>query len=187
MRKLIYVMHISLDGYYADNKGNMRWVQMTEEIGTWVHQFIQACDASAYGRVTYDMMAAFWPGATENPQVNTSRHVLNHASWVNPAQKYVFSRTLEKTGWQPTEIIKDNIVDAMKNIKQRSGGNIALLGSGSIAQLFMSHGLIDDYYLTISPVTLGAGAALFHQPLSLKLMSSTAFPNGSVGLHYQPI
>jgi dihydrofolate reductase len=186
MRKLIYVMHLSLDGYYADNKGDMRWVQMTEEIGAWVHQFIQACDASAYGRITYDMMAAFWPGAAENPALNKSRHVQNHAQWVNSAQKYVFSRTLQKTDWQPTQIISENIVEAMKALKEQPGGHIALLGSGSIAQLFMSHGLIDDYYLTISPVTLGAGASLFHQPLSLKLMSSTAFPNGSVGLHYQP-
>jgi dihydrofolate reductase len=186
MRKLIYVMHLSLDGYYADSKGNMQWVQMTEEIGAWVHQFIQACDASAYGRITYDMMANFWPGAEENPQVNTSRHVLNHARWVNPVQKYVFSRTLETADWQPTEIISQNIVEAMKTIKQQPGGHIALLGSGSIAQLFMSHGLIDDYYLSISPITLGAGASLFHQPLALKLISSTSFPNGSVGLHYQP-
>jgi dihydrofolate reductase len=186
MRKLIYGIHLSLDGYYADSRGDMQWVQMNDAIGAWVQQFLDACDATVYGKVTYDLMLGFWPGAEENPQVNTQRHILDTARWINPVQKYVFSRTLEKTDWQPTQIIRANIVEAMKAIKQERGGNIALLGSGSIAQLFMSHGLIDDYYITFSPITLGAGAALFRQPLSLKLMSSTAFPNGSVGLHYQP-
>jgi dihydrofolate reductase len=186
MRRLLYVMHTSLDGYYADSRGEMQWVHMTDPIGAWVQQFLDACDAAVYGRITYDMMANFWPDAEQNPKLNTVRHILDTARWMNPVQKYVCSRTLEKTDWQPTEIIKENIVDAMKAIKQQPGGHIALLGSGSIGQLFMSHGLIDDYYLTLSPVTLGAGASLFHQPLNLKLCSSTAFPNGSVGLHYQP-
>jgi len=186
MRKLIYVMHLSLDGYYADSRGEMQWVHMNDPIGAWVQQFLDACDATAYGRITYDMMVNFWPTAEQIPQINTVRHIQETARWINGTQKYVFSRTLENTDWQPTEIIRENIVEAMKTIKQQPGGHIALLGSGSIGQLFMSHGLIDDYYLTFSPVTLGAGASLFHQPLALKLISSTSFPNGSVGLHYQP-
>jgi dihydrofolate reductase len=186
MRKLISIMHISLDGYYADSKGDMHWVHMNDTIGAWVHQFLHACDAAAYGRVTYDMMAAFWPGAAQNPQLNSSTHILEHERWVNQVQKYVFSRTLESTDWQPTTIIKENIVAEMRSLKQQSGGNIALLASASIAQLFMSHGLIDDYYITISPVALGAGASFFRQPLALKLCSSTSFPTGSIGLHYQP-
>src|SRR5580658_662547 len=113
MRKLIYVMHTSLDGYYADSSGDMRWVHMTDPIGAWVQQFTDACDATAYGRITYDMMANFWPTAEQNPQVNTVRHVLDTAKWINGTQKYVFSKTLQKTDWQPTEIIRENIVDAM--------------------------------------------------------------------------
>jgi dihydrofolate reductase len=130
MRRLIYVMHLSLDGYYADSKGEMQWVHMNDAIGAWVQQFNDACDASIYGRITYDMMAAFWPGAEQNPAINTSRFILDTARWINGTKKYVFSRTLDKTDWQPTEIIRENVVDAVKTIKQQPGGNIALLGSG---------------------------------------------------------
>jgi dihydrofolate reductase len=195
MRKLHYVMHISLDGYHADAAGNMHWVHMDDFIGDWVDKVIETCDTVLYGRVTYEMMAGFWPTVAEHPGYATSRHLRQHAEWVNPAKKIVVTRTLHNPTWQNTQIIKGDVVGAIKSLKEGSGGattqsgkNIVMLGSASLAQLLMSHNLIDDYWLTINPVTLGAGQSLFRQPLKLKLIDpdTRLFPNGSIGVHYTP-
>jgi len=188
MRKLNYIMHLSLDGYYADANNDMQWVHMDDFIGDWVDQVIETCDTALYGRVTYDMMASFWPTAAELPGAKAVRHIEQHASWVNPAKKIVVTRSLTSASWHNTQIIKGDVVNAIKTLKTEPGKAIVMLGSATLAQLLMSHNLIDDYWLTINPITLGAGQSLFRQPLKLKLIDpdTRLFPNGSVGLHYQP-
>jgi dihydrofolate reductase len=187
MRKLNYIMHVSLDGYYAESNGNMRWVHMDDIIGDWVHKVIEKCDTAVYGRVTFQMMESFWPTVEQHPAFKASRHLADHARWVNPAQKIVFSKTLKHSDWANTTFIDHDPVGAMKALKEKTGKDIVLLGSASVAQLFMSHGLIDDYWLTINPITLGAGQALFSQPLNLHLIEkdTKVFPNGSIGVHYR--
>jgi dihydrofolate reductase len=188
MRKLNYVMHVTLDGYYADTNNDMRWVHMDDFIGDWVDKVIETCDTALYGRVTYEMMASFWPTAEELPGANTVRHIIKHARWINPAKKIVVTQTINNPSWQNTQMIKGDVVNALKTLKQEPGKDIVMLGSATLAQLLMSHNLIDDYWLTINPITLGAGQSLFRQPLKLKLIESDThlFPNGSIGVHYQP-
>jgi dihydrofolate reductase len=189
MRKLNYLMHLSLDGYYADTANGMQWVQMDDFIGDWVDKVIETCDTAVYGRVTYEMMASFWPTAEELPGAKTVRHIGQHARWVNPAKKIVVTRSLNQANWHNTQIIKGDVVNAIKAIKAESEGKgLAMMGSATLAQLLMSHNLIDDYWLTLNPMTLGAGQALFRQPLKLKLIDADTrlFPNGSIGVHYTP-
>lgn len=188
MRKLNYVMHVSLDGYYADNNNDMRWVQMDDIIGDWVQQVTDRCDTVLYGRVTFQMMEAFWPNVAQHPGYAASRHLRDHADWVNAAKKIVVTRSLHNSNWHNTHILKENVVEAIKAMKQEPGEQLLMLGSASLAQLLMSHNLIDDYWLTINPITLGAGQPLFRQPLKLKLADpdTRLFPNGSIGVHYIP-
>jgi dihydrofolate reductase len=188
MRKLHYIMHISLDGYYADAANNMHWVHMDDFIGDWVDKVIETCDTALYGRITYEMMAGFWPNAESLPMAQASRHIGQHARWVNPAKKIVVTKTLHNPSWHNTHVIKGDVVNAIKTLKEEPGKNIVMLGSATLAQLLMSHNLIDDYWLTINPITLGAGQSLFRQPLKLKLHDADTrlFPNGSIGVHYQP-
>jgi dihydrofolate reductase len=188
MRKINYIMHVSLDGYHADANNNMRWVHMDDFIGDWVDKVIETCDTALYGRVTYEIMASFWPTAEELPGAQAARHIGQHARWVNPAKKIVVTQTLNSPSWHNTHIIKGDVVNALKTLKQEPGKNIAMMGSATLAQLLMSHNLIDDYWLTINPITLGSGQALFRQPLKLKLIDpdTRLFPNGSIGVHYQP-
>jgi len=188
MRNLNFVMHVSLDGYYADNNNDMRWVHMDDIIGDWVQHVTDRCDTVLYGRVTFQMMEAFWPNVSQLPGYENSRHLQDHATWVNQAKKIVVTRTLHSSPWQNTHIIKGNVVEAIKALKEEPGKELLMLGSASLAQLLMSHNLIDDYWLTINPTTLGAGQPLFRQPLKLKLIDpdTRLFPNGSIGVHYQP-
>src|SRR6185437_8403259 len=139
MRTLHYVMHISLDGYYADAANNMHWVHMDDTIGDWVDKVISTCDTALYGRVTYEMMAGFWPSVGQHPGYAASRHLRQHAEWVNAAKKIVVTKTLRNPTWHSTQVIKGDVVNAIKALKDEPGKNIVMLGSASLAQLLMSH------------------------------------------------
>src|SRR5690606_27185626 len=134
-----------------------------------------------FGRVTYDMMAAWWPtpmAAAAMPDV---------AAAMNARPKIVFSRTMRAAGWQNTTVIGDDIVAAVRHLKAEPGPDMAILGSASIVMQLAAAGLIDTVQVVICPVALGAGRALFaglpaHLPLTLT--QTRVFANGSVVLWY---
>ena len=103
--------------------------------------------------------------------------------------KVVFSRTLDAASWQNTRLVKDDIAAEVRRMKSASGGDIAILGSGSIVAQLASAGLIDEYQIVVNPIVLGSGRTLFEgvgKKLNLKLTSSRAFSNGNVVLGYEP-
>jgi len=104
-----------------------------------------------FGRVIYELMASFWP----TPYALQVNAVM--AEGMNKVEKIVFSRNLEKADWDNTRIVKDNIVEEIKNLKQIPGKDMAVLGSGSIINQFAEAGLIDEYQFMLHPLALGEG------------------------------
>jgi dihydrofolate reductase len=112
------------------------------------------------------------------------------AEGMNKADKIVFSMTLKKAEWNNTRLVRDNMVEEVKKMKQMPGKDLTILGSGSIVTQLAQAGLIDEYQLMVDPVALGAGTSLFHSmryPLNLKLASSRIFKSGTVLLNYVPL
>ena len=106
---------------------------------------------------------------------------------MNNLPKIVFSRTLEKVGWNNSRLVKDNILQEAARLKQQPGKDMVIFGSGSIVSTFAQSGLIDDYRIFVNPVVLGNGKPLFkglNERLKLKLLSSKTFQCGVVLLHY---
>jgi dihydrofolate reductase len=111
--------------------------------------------ARFFGRVTYAMMASYWPtpiAIKNDPLV---------AEGMNNADKIVFSRTLKKVEWNNTRLVKDNIVEEIKKMKQQPGKDMTVLGSGSILTQFAEQDLIDEYQIMVDPVVLGRGTQIF--------------------------
>jgi dihydrofolate reductase len=109
---------------------------------------------------------------------------------MNKSEKIVFSKTLKKVEWKNTKVIKDNILEEIRNIKQTPGKDMTVLGSGSIISQFADAGLIDEYQFMVDPVALGEGTPVFNSiahKLELKLTHSKVFKSGVVLLCYQPI
>ena len=186
MRKIILLMHASLDGFVAGPHGEMDWIIFDDELGMYHDKFIASCDAAIYGRVTFQMMESYWPMAAADPKAG--QHQISHANWVNKAEKIVFSTTLKKSDWFNTTIIKDDIEKEMQKRKKQAGKNMILIGSASIAHLFMQHNLIDEYVININPIILGGGIPLFKSITNrknLQLLSATTFKSGVAGLHYK--
>lgn len=185
MRKIIFMIHVSLDGYIAGPNGEMDWINYNEEIETYAHSMHARTDTAIYGRVTYEMMAGYWPNVFNDP--NATEGDMRHAKWVHDARKIVVSNTLDEVSWHNTSLIKGDFVDAVTKLKQETGKDMWLLGSPTLAQAFLKHHLIDEYRLNINPVILGDGKKLFGpDPYKFQLADSKIFSGGVVGLTYVP-
>ncbi len=187
MRKLAVFNNVSLDGYFTDKNNDMSWAHRDPNDAEWNAFTVENAKGGGvllFGRVTYDLMAGFWPtsqAAQMMPEV---------AAHMNQLPKIVFSRTMEKAAWNNTQIIKENPAGAVRKLKSESGPDMVILGSGSIVSQLTWEGLIDEYQFVVVPIVLGMGRTMFEglkEKLALKLTKSRVFGNGNVFLRYQPL
>ena len=142
MRKVILLMHISLDGFAAGPNGEMDWIRVDDEMFDDGGQLTATADTALYGRVTYQMMAGYWPTAADSP--DASKHDIEHGHWANAATKLVFSRTLTTVEWENSRLVRDNIAEEIRKLKTEPGKNLLMIGSIRTAHTFMQLGLIDE-------------------------------------------
>jgi dihydrofolate reductase len=186
MRKLVVFNHVSLDGCFVDANGDMSWAKADHADPEWdafVAGNASGEGALVFGRVTYQMMASFWP----TPLAMEAMPVVARA--MNGMPKIVFSRTLETAPWNNTTLIKGDVIPAVRALKRESGPDMAILGSGSIVAQLAPAGLIDEYQMVVNPLVLGRGRTMFdgmEERIGLKLSRTRAFANGNVLLCYEP-
>lgn len=186
MRKLIVFNHATLDGYIADAKGEMNWAHRANRDAEW-NEFV-AGNASGdgqllFGRVTYQLMASYWP----TPMAMKNDPVV--ATAMNNMPKVVFSRTLNEASWANTKLVKGDLVEEVRKMKNEDGPGMAIMGSASIVSQLAQAGLIDEYQIALNPIVLGRGKTMFEtvkQQLNLKLTRTRPFANGTVMLWYVP-
>jgi len=179
-------MHVSLDGFVAGPNGEMNWICVNDELWTHSEELTSEADTALFGRVTYDMMEGYWPGAAAQP--TATKHDIDHAKWVNAATKILFSRTRKKTSWNNSRIVSDHIAEEISGLKKQNGKNLLMIGSTSLAHEFMRLGLIDEFNLFVNPVVLGSGMPLFkngESRFNLKLSKAITLKSGVVRLVYE--
>src|SRR5687768_2955499 len=159
MRKLVLFMHVSLDGFAADADSGLGWISYESELQQYANGIVDTVGSPVYGRVTYELMAGYWPTVLNDP--NATENSKAHARWVNQATKFVFSRTMKTADWNNTIVINDNIAEEINQLKQQPGKDLVIFGSPGLAHSFMELDLIDEYQLTLNPVLLGSGKAAY--------------------------
>lgn len=184
MRKLFVFNLVTLDGYFEGPKRGIDWHNVDAEFNEYAVEMLNSMDTLLFGRMTYELMASFWPtpDAIKNDSIVAEK--------MNSLPKIVFSKTLNKVAWRNTRLLKDNIEEDIKKMKKLPGKDMALLGSGSIMSDFAQRGLIDEYRIMVNPVVLGHGNPLFKgikDRLNLKLTKNRTFKSGNVLLYYEPI
>jgi dihydrofolate reductase len=185
MRRLTVFNSVSADGYFTDANGDMSWAHKDDpEFNEFTASNAKRSGGGTllFGRVTYEMMKAFWP----TPEAGKAFPDVAQA--MNELSKVVFSRTMKQADWQNTKLVKDDPVAAVKAMKQQSGSDMVLMGSGTIVSLLAGADLIDEYQLIVNPLVLGEGRTLFEgikKPLPLKLVNERRFKNGNVLLSYE--
>ncbi|GAO41391.1 hypothetical protein FPE01S_01_04030 [Flavihumibacter petaseus NBRC 106054] len=178
-------MHISLDGFVAGPNGEMNWIKVDEELFDFVGKRISEGDTALYGRVTYQMMEGYWPGAGDKP--NASKHDKDHSKWYGKVHKVVLSKTMKDTVLTNTTIISDDLAARINEIKQQPGNDILLFGSPSATHSLLRLNLIDGFWLFVNPIILGKGIPLFEgiqDTIKLKLVTTQQFTNGVTELNY---
>lgn len=186
MRSLVVFNNVTLDGYFTGRKGDFSWAHSGRpdpEFDAFVAGNAAGGGELLFGRITYEMMAGYWPSpmARENDPAVAER--------MNARPKVVFSRTLARAAWSNTQVVKDDLVATVRRMKAGPGDGMVVLGSGTIVAQLAAAGLVDEYQLVVQPVVLGAGRTLFDGvsgPVALELKASRAFPGGKVLLTYAP-
>ena len=187
MRRLIVFNSVTLDGYFTGVNGDMSWAHKDPQDAEWnsfVAENSSSDGALVFGRVTYEMMAGFWPTP------NAIKNIPEVAAGMNARPKLVFSRTLVSAGWNNTTLVKGDVTTEMRRMKQEFGSDMVILGSGSIVSQLAHAGLIDEYQIALTPIVLGQGRTMFEtvkERQSLKLTKTRPFTNGSVLLNYEPM
>jgi dihydrofolate reductase len=192
MRKLVVIDFLSLDGVMQapgqpeeDTEGGFKhggWAipYHDEGLAESVADSMAATDAYLFGRKTYQNFAAYWPTAPR--EIPFTDHLNNTA-------KYVVSKTLKNPEWNNTTVIGGDVVEEVRKLKGQTGKRIAVLGSGELVQTLMRNDLVDEYFLTVYPILLGAGKKLFRdndQLRKLELVDSSTTSTGGVVLTYRP-
>jgi len=191
MRELIVAEFISLDGVIQapggadeDTEGGFihgGWTHpyWHDDIGTHFFQAMSQADAILLGRKTWQIHG----GAFETMEAGNP-----FADALNNIRKYVVSTTLESaSAWRNSTLIRENVVEAVRELKQQPGKNILLDGSSVLVQTLAQHDLVDEYSLHVYPLILGSGKRLYpeRKRLNLTLVEATPMPTGVVFMRYR--
>jgi dihydrofolate reductase len=186
MRRLVVFNQVSLDGYFVDAHGDMRWAHAGANNPEWnafVENNASGDSVLLFGRITYELMARYWPtpyAAQSNPVV---------AGRMNSLPKLVFSRTLDRASWSNTRLVQTDPAAEVRKLKQEPGPDLVIMGSGTIVSQLTQARLIDEYQVVVIPLVLGQGRTMFEgvkERLPLKLTKTRTFRNGNVWLCYEP-
>lgn len=156
MRKLIYSMGVSLDGFIADPNGEIDWSVPDEELHRFHNQHVRELDVHLCGRRLYEVML-YWETAEENE--SAPEYELEFARIWKATPRIVFSRTLEKVEGN-ARLATGDPAEEVARLKEEPGKDLAVGGAG-LASTLVKLGLVDEYRLFVHPVVLGGGTPYF--------------------------
>jgi len=179
MAKLVMWNLMTLDGMVAGARGDISWHE-----DVWGPELEQISEAQVleaggllFGRLTYELMAGYWP---------TAQGVI--ADFMNDVPKYVASRKLSHLEWSNAHLLGPQLATEVSRLKKDSAKDLFLFGSADLAGTLIAHDLIDEFRIAINPRVLGGGTPLFKpgQVMKLRLIDSRALSNGVVIVRYVP-
>jgi dihydrofolate reductase len=180
VRKVVVSEFVSLDGVIEDPGWTFQFE--SGEKDRFKFEELSAADALLLGRVTYEGFAAAWPQMEEQTG--------EYGAWMNGYPKHVVSTTLhEPLEWNNSRLIEGDVAEGVSELKQGSGGDILVFGSGTLVNTLMQHDLVDEYRLMVFPVVVGRGKRLFaegSETKTMKLVDTKTLGSGVVVLTYEP-
>jgi dihydrofolate reductase len=181
MRKIIVEAEVSIDGVIGGDNPDF-WQQFfrfhSADVTEYLNDLLFMPDALLMGRETYEGFAQIWPTRQGKD-----------ADRINSMPKYVASRTLkEPLQWNAT-LIKGDVAEEIRKLKQESGDSLLQYGVGELTHTMLKHGLVDEFRILVYPFSFGEGPRIFeHMGVNtLKFLDTKTFSSGVVALHYQPL
>lgn len=176
MRRVVVTEYVSLDGVF-DEPGEWSFPFWNEEAFQYKYDELFASDAQLLGRKTYEGFAKAWPTMSDE---------VGFADRMNTMPKYVVSSTLENPEWTNTTVIRGNVPEEVVKLKEGTGQDILVAGSGQLVRTLTEHHLVDEYRFMVHPIVLGSGNGLFKERTVLSLVDTKRFSSGIVVLTYHP-
>ena len=182
MKNVVLFMSVSVDGFIAGPDGDLGWHRVDDEVHEHFNETLSAMSAFLDGRVTWELMADFWPTADADPSAPAP--VAEFARIWREMPKVVFSRSLSTTEWNTT-VRREVSAHEIRAMRAEPGGDLAL-GGADLAATFLSLDLVDELRLYVHPTLVGSGKRLFASDVvrDLELVESRVFGNGVVLLRY---
>jgi dihydrofolate reductase len=183
MRKLIYSMGVSLDGYVAGPGGEIDWSAPDEELHRFHNQQTRETGVHFCGRRLYEVML-YWETAGQDPSI--ADYEREFAEIWQALPRIVFSNTLEKVEGN-ARLASAGIAEEVTRLKEEPGKDLAV-GGASLAANFIELGLVDEFRLFVSPIVLGGGTPFFpalEKRIGLELAETRTFGSGVVYLRYR--
>jgi dihydrofolate reductase len=186
VRRIIFMMSVSLDGFMEGPDRELDWQLVDGELHAHFNEWLAAAGAFLDGRVTYELMAGFWPTADLDPAATPT--MVEFARIWREMPKIVYSRTLdsEALAWNTT-VAREVVVADIERLKAEPGGDL-VVGGAELAAAFIRHDLIDEYRIYVQPVLIGRGKRTFlaaDVKARLRLLETRVFGSGVVLLRYQ--
>lgn len=182
MRKVIYSMAMSLDGFIEGPDGKFDWATPDSELHQYFNDLERETGAHLYGRRLYEVMR-YWETADANPESHPVER--EYARLWQQVPTVVFSTTLDKVEGN-AQLVKGDIAEEVAKLKAQPGKDMFLGGAG-IGATFMKLGLVDEYWLYVFPVVAGGGKPFFpasDKPVKLRLIETRTLPGNVVLLRY---
>ena len=187
MRKLIWLMHTTLDGFVSGPNGELDWAgaAMDDELWEDVNELMDTVDGTLFGRRTYQGFESYWPAVGKNPA--SAKNELHFSHWIEETPKTVASRTLKKLEWKNSVLMSADVAEGISRMKGQAGRDVLMFGCPGLATYLWKAGLIDELRIDVHPLMLGAGRALSADGVvqrKLELTKAKTFGSGVVGLRY---
>lgn len=187
MRKLKLQVQMTIDGFVAGPNGEQDWVtwDWDDELKQYVDKITAPVDCIVLGRKLAEGFIPYWAGVAEdsdNPEQESGKKFTE-------TPKVVFTNTLEESKWENTDLAQGDLVDEITRLKKQDGNDIIAYGGATFVSNLIKENLIDEYHLFINPTAIGNGMPIFNKlkaNQNLKLVKSTGFECGIVGLYYEP-
>lgn len=180
MRKIIVEVEVSVDGAMGGENMDF-WKQVfpfhSTDVTEYLNELLFMPDALLMGQKTYEFFAKVWPTRQGKD-----------ADRINSMPKYVASRTLkEPLQWNAT-LIKGDVAEEIRKLKQEPGKSLVQYGVGELTHTMLKHGLVDEFRILVFPFASGEGPRIFeHMGINtLQLVETKTFSSGAVLLSYQP-
>jgi dihydrofolate reductase len=178
MAKIVSSFFISLDGV-VEAPDQWHFPYFNDEMGAAVERAIQSKSAILMGRVLYEEWAAYWPTAEGDADI---------ADFFNNIPKFVVSNTLKEATWSNTTLISGDVAKEVKQLKERTDGDLGMSGSATTVRWLLANGLLDELNLMVHPIAVGKGQRLFEDTPThpLELIEHETFKTGVLNLTYVP-
>ena len=187
MGKIVSNFFMALDGV-VEAPDQWHFPYFDDRMGAVIQAGVESTAAFLMGRVLYGEWSEFWPAQQRTKPDAAVDTANDFGAFINNVPKYVVSNTLRDATWNNTTIVAGDVAGRLRDIKDRTDGDITMSGSATLVRFLLGEGLLDELHVLVHPIVVGHGRRLFENPdpCPLRLVGHEVFDTGVLNLSYAP-